>query len=154
MEEPQIGRTDDVAEVAALHAIPRPAVDVQVRVPAVAAQVADIRRTVRTAAAAHGISEPLLGDIGLALTEACANVVTHAYDHAPRPGPLSVEAYRENQDFIVTVSDTGSGMVPRTDSAGLGLGLPLIARLTRRMEITDNHPAGSTVLMAFGLGRS
>jgi anti-sigma regulatory factor (Ser/Thr protein kinase) len=121
---------------------------------AASAKVADVRRSVRTAARSHGITEPLLSDICLAVTEACANVVTHAYCDAPRPGQLTVEVYREHRDFVVTVSDAGTGIAPRADSAGLGLGLALIARLTRRMEIASNDPTGSTVLMAFAISEA
>ena len=140
------------ADVPALHAAPRPPVDLHLHVAADPGRVAEIRRGIRTAAAGHGIVEPLLGDVCLAVTEACANVVRHAYRDAPGAGPMIVEAYREQRDFVVTVSDAGSGIAPRADSGGLGLGLALIARTTRRMEITSNEPAGSTVLMAFAVG--
>jgi anti-sigma regulatory factor (Ser/Thr protein kinase) len=154
MDQQQFGQPDHGAEVAELRTAPRPRVDLRLEVPAVSEQVADIRQAVRTAARAQGIAEPQLGDIGLAVTEACANVVTHAYRDAPRAGPLTVEAYRERRDFVVTVTDWGPGISPRADSNGLGLGLALIARLTRRMEITSNAPTGSTILMAFLLAEA
>ena len=45
--------------------------------------------------AAHGVGTGVLQvDIGIAVSEACANVVTHAYHDVPAPGPLTVEAYR------------------------------------------------------------
>src|SRR4051794_29635210 len=152
MDQQQSGRTVHGAGVAQLHATPRPAVDFRLEVPAKPAEAADIRHGVRTAARAHGFAEPQLGDICLAITEACANVVTHAYRDTPDPGPLTVEAYREQRDFVVTVSDAGMGMSPHPDSGGLGLGLALIAHMTQRMEIASIAPTGSRVLMAFAIG--
>jgi hypothetical protein len=72
----------------------------------------------------------------------------------PDPGLLTVEAYRERRDFVVTVSDAGAGMAPRADSPGLGLGVALIARLTHRMEIKSNDPIGSKLLMAFAINQA
>ena len=153
MDQQQSGQADQGAEVQALHAAEASPVALRLDVPATSAQVADIRRSVRAAARTHGISEPQLSDIGLAITEACANVVTHAYRTAHDPGLLTVEAYRERRNFVVTVTDAGAGIAPRADSPGLGLGLALIARMTRRMEIKNNDPIGSTVLMAFAIGQ-
>ena len=147
----QPGRPEPVGEVGGLRGAPGPTGDVRLQVAAVADEVAGIRQAVRTAAEAHGVSDGLIADIALAVTEACANVVTHAYRHAAEPGPLAVEAYRENGDFVVVVSDEGTGVEPPADSPGLGLGLALIARLTRRMEIGTNQPRGATIMMAFAL---
>ena len=122
---------------------------VQMRVPAVAGQVATVRHAVLESAKAHGIGRTPRNDIALAVTEACANVVIHAYWDAAAPGPLDVEAYRDDGEFFVAVSDEGIGMSPRADSPGLGLGLGLISRLTQRLEITSNNPAGATITMIF-----
>jgi anti-sigma regulatory factor (Ser/Thr protein kinase) len=151
VDQQEPGAAGDGAEVAAFRGVERPAVDLRLEVPAASAHVAEVRRAVRDAARAHGITEPLLGDIGLAITEACANAVIHAYRDAPGPGLLTVEVYRQHGDFVVTVSDAGTGIAPRADGAGLGLGLALIAHMTRRMEIARNEPRGSTVLMAFAI---
>lgn len=97
---------------------------------------------------ALGFDESAQSDIGLAVSEACTNVVVHAYQDAANPGPMTVEAYYEKRELVIKVSDEGTGFAPRPDSLGLGLGL--MSRLTTRMEIATNRPRGSTVLMAFG----
>jgi len=124
--------------------------DVRIEVPATATEVALIRRAVLDAAKTYGLAPALCDDIGLAVSEACANVVMHAYRGAPAPGPLTVEIYRTNGDFVVVVSDEGSGIAPRMDSPGLGLGLALIARLAHRLEIGTNGGGGAKLTMAFG----
>ena len=122
---------------------------VRMRVPAVAAQVATVRHAVLASAEVHGIGRAPRNDIALAVSEACTNVVLHAYRGAAAPGPIAVEAYRDNGEFLVVVCDEGAGISPRADSPGLGLGLGLIGRLTQRLEITSNEPVGATITMVF-----
>ena len=73
-------------------------------------------------------------DLALAVGEACANVVVHAYPPGD-VGPLIVHAEVKGGEIVITVIDQGQGMTPRPDSPGLGLGLPLIANLSDRLEI-------------------
>jgi serine/threonine-protein kinase RsbW len=122
---------------------------VRLRVPAVPNEVAAARHAVVAAAAAQGIAGRSREDIALAVSEACSNVVMHAYRHEAMPGPLAVDAYGDDGEFFVVVRDEGIGMVPRTDSPGLGLGLGLIAGLAQRLEIGSRDPAGATVTMVF-----
>ena len=123
---------------------------VRLRLTAVPAEVATVRHAVVDAASAHGIGGRPREDIALAVSEACANVVMHAYRHEATPGPLAVDAYRDGGEFFVVVCDEGIGMAPRTDSPGLGLGLGLIAGLSKRLEIESQEPAGASVTMVFG----
>jgi len=122
------------------------------RVPAVPAEIGHIRRAVLALAETHGTTRAALADIALAVSEACTNVVTHAYFEDPEPGPLTAEAYRDNRELVVVIIDEGRGMAPRPDSPGLGLGLPLITQLTERVEISDHAPSGTQVRMTFAMG--
>src|SRR3712207_9020716 len=45
----------------------------------------------------------------------------------------------EDGCVLVTVSDEGSGMRPRPDSPGLGLGLPLISQMTHSFEVRQDR---------------
>jgi anti-sigma regulatory factor (Ser/Thr protein kinase) len=127
----------------------RPGVDIQIQVSAVASELAGLRHAVLAAAGAGGMSAVGRADVGLAVSEACSNVIAHAYVDAPEPGPLRVETYRRGDEFVVVVSDEGTGVAPRADSPGAGFGLALIARLSRRMEIGSNGLGGAKVTMAF-----
>ena len=48
------------------------------------------------------------------------------------------------------VTDEGGGMLPRPDSPGLGLGLPLIVELATSVDI-DSTGGGTRVAMEFEL---
>ena len=86
--------------------------------------------------------------LAIAVTEACANVVAHAYVGADVPGHLEVRAWKAGTDVIVEVADAGRGMVPHLDHPGLGLGLPMIAQVTDAVELRSEH-RGLTVRMHF-----
>jgi serine/threonine-protein kinase RsbW/stage II sporulation protein AB (anti-sigma F factor) len=87
----------------------------------------------------------LIGDVALAVSEACTNVVMHAYTKG-NDGPFHVAAEHNGERVCVTVSDDGGGMVPRPDSPGLGLGLPLIASLTDALEVRQRASGSGTVV--------
>ena len=121
-------------------------------VPAVPENVAPIRHAVVGLARRHGAPDEVQTDLALAIGEACANVVVHAYPPGD-VGPLVVHAeVQRDGDMVITVIDQGQGMTPRPDSPGLGLGLPLIANLSDRLEIQDGPDGvGTELLMAFTL---
>jgi serine/threonine-protein kinase RsbW len=93
--------------------------------------------------------------IKLVLTEAVANAVLHAYRESPQAeGLVRVRAQAYDSSVMLSVADAGTGMAPRHDSPGLGMGLPLIARLTDGLEIIcmPAREAGTEVRMTFDLG--
>ena len=53
---------------------------------------------------------------------------------------------------MVTVRDHGTGMAPRVDSPGLGVGLPVMAAIADALEIDTPGDAGTLVRMTFDLG--
>ena len=104
--------------------------------------------------ARHSVSRWLRGlsadalmsdDIALAVSEACTNVVHHGYRDG-RSGGFRVCAQSVDGAVRVTVSDDGGGVVPRPDSPGLGLGLPLMAALTDRLDIGPGDGGTGTVV--------
>ena len=114
-------------------------------VPAEAGSVSLVRHAVRAALEARGTPPGLVGDVLLAVSEACTNGVVHANGSPPR-----IEAALDWTDerIVVRVRDYGAGFAPRPDSPGLGLGLPVIAALTETFEIhTLDH--GTEVVMTF-----
>jgi serine/threonine-protein kinase RsbW len=51
--------------------------------------------------------------------------------------------------LTVVVHDEGRGMLPRPDSPGLGLGLPLIATLAESLELGTGPDERTEVRMTF-----
>ena len=68
-----------------------------------------------------------------------------------RPGTVEVRAHSQDEKVVVVVADEGRGMLPRTDSPGLGLGLPLIAQMTQSLEVHDRQGGGTEIRMSFAL---
>ena len=78
------------------------------------------------------------------------NVVVHAYPDAE--GPRGLRASIEARSLSLVVTDRGRGIVPRPDSPGLGLGLPLIATLAESLELGTGQAEETEVRMTFDLG--
>ena len=123
--------------------------DLLLRMPARAENIAVARQAVAGVCEALGASGPVVGDVKLATTEACTNVVVHAYENGQ--GIVEIEARGSDGELVVAVRDAGSGMGPRSGTKGLGLGLPLIAALTRTVAISEAPGGGTQVLMTFDL---
>ena len=119
--------------------------------PAVAASVAEARTAVTAFAQSAGATADALAAVSLAVSEAVTNAVLHAYLDDERPGTVEVRARCENEHVVVVVADEGRGMLPRTDSPGLGLGLPLIAQMTQSLEVHDRNGGGTEIRMSFAL---
>ena len=119
------------------------------RVPAEAGELAGVRSAVLSFAEACGVTKEVQTDVVLAVGEACANVVLHAYVDSAAPGWLTVEAYHRDGELVVAVRDEGRGLLPRPDSPGLGLGLSIIGLLSQRLAINENGARGTEVRMTF-----
>jgi serine/threonine-protein kinase RsbW/stage II sporulation protein AB (anti-sigma F factor) len=118
--------------------------------PARPEAVAAARREIAEAARGLGVDPATLADLTLAVSEAVTNVVLHAYRQGPQ-GDVHLEVHREEAEVRITVSDHGAGMRPRPDSPGLGLGLPLIARLSASLEVATAESGGTRLCMSFPL---
>ena len=88
------------------------------------------------------------GPIALAVSEALTNVVVHAYRETD-VGDVRVVACDKPDRLVVVVRDYGGGMLPRADSPGLGLGLPLISSMTDALQIEAADGAGTLLRMHF-----
>jgi serine/threonine-protein kinase RsbW/stage II sporulation protein AB (anti-sigma F factor) len=119
------------------------------RFVAIAENVAPVRRAVERFVRAAGVADP--GAVALAVHEAMANAVVHAYADESRPGPLVVEARRTREGVEVVVIDEGRGMTPRPDSPGMGLGLPLVATIASRFDVRTSARGGTQVTMLFAI---
>jgi anti-sigma regulatory factor (Ser/Thr protein kinase) len=109
-----------------------------------------VREMLTGVAETVGLDTGDLYDIRTAVTEACNNVVLHAYDG--QEGPLEVELRASPEAVEVIVRDFGVGIRPRIRSAddpALGIGLPLIQALVHLVEFSDAGGRGTEVRMQF-----
>src|SRR5687767_7789922 len=117
--------------------------------PAEPAAVSHVRRAVTARAVELGATEELSRDVALAVSEAATNVVVHAFVDQT-PGLLRVVVEPLDGRLAISVVDNGSGLVPRSDSPGIGLGLPTIGQLTESFDIRDGPDGtGTEVRMVF-----
>lgn len=92
--------------------------------------------------------EAIIYDLDLALTEATANVVRHAYPDE-EDGPLSIRIRTtKDQSVEITVTDQGSGMQYDLPNGELpdqrsehGRGIPLMTSLCDRVDFSCNGKA-------------
>jgi len=133
--------------------------DMELALPARAENIAIVRHALGGLGDVFGIPEEKLSDIRLAVTEACSNVVVHAYcennigSSSKRPGwgMMEVAATMVGDDLAITVRDWGAGIKPRPDSPGLGLGLSLMAALADTVQLGHDTTEHTEVRMSFTL---
>ena len=118
--------------------------------PAVAASVPEARRQVVQLAERIGASPATVADVALAVSEACTNVVLHAYREHEAPGVLHVDAHERDGMLEVVVADEGGGLRPREDSPGLGMGMALMAAVASGLQL-DHDGAATRVHLSFEL---
>ena len=105
-----------------------------------------------------GVAEPLeieaelLDDLKTAVSEACNNVVLHAYDGAAGPMEIAVHAAAAGAMQVV-VTDRGSGMPDPLPEPGTGIGLSVIRALTRTLSIDRGPEGGTRIAMEFATER-
>jgi serine/threonine-protein kinase RsbW len=122
----------------------------ELTLPATAENVIVVRQAIAGVAEALGLDSSRIADLKTVVSEACNNVVLHAYEG--EAGPLQVSAEPDDDQLVVRVADEGHGFRPRASEgdASLGLGLPLIAALSDSFEISGGAKHGSTTTIRFG----
>jgi len=132
--------------------------DVSVRMPARPEGVAVVRQALAGMADALAVDPDVLADMKMAVTEACTNVVVHAYaasdtsSDAAGEGVVEIDMLADELGMTVVVRDHGSGIRPtgeRAETPALGLGLPLIAALSDEFEVGGGAEGGTEVRMSF-----
>ena len=126
--------------------------DVKLTLPARPENVSVIRHVLGAFAEALRLDDDLVEDLRLAVTEACTNVVRHAYP-PEQTGPVEISILPLEEQVTVIVSDHGRGIGTSSDTTGPGLGLPLIAAIADEVELQPVPGGGSRVAMTFSRQR-
>ena len=124
---------------------------VRLLMPALPANVALVRQALAGLTDELGVEPARAADMKIALTEACTNVVVHAY--GDEAGPLEVTMAVEHGRLVLGVRDRGDGLHPlpgRDEGAPLGFGLALIASLSDELGLVGGQH-GTEIRIAFAL---
>jgi anti-sigma regulatory factor (Ser/Thr protein kinase) len=129
---------------------------VELTIKSVPAAIAPVRRAVEALGTALGMDDRAVGDVGLCVNEALANVIRHAYGGA-KDRPIAVAAYCKDNALVVTIRDWGNGVNPATlppkPYEALepgGLGLICMQRMLTRAEYVP-QPDGMLLVLAKNL---
>lgn len=111
-----------------------------------------VRQALRGVAETIALDEVELNDISTAVTEACNNVVSHAY--GDELGSMEVQLRVEEQALEVLVRDGGVGIgmaayEPAQEDVEGGIGLPVIRALATRASFVEPPEGGTEVGMLF-----
>jgi serine/threonine-protein kinase RsbW len=91
----------------------------------------------------------LLDDLKTAVSEACNNVVIHAYGEST--GPMTVDFELEGGEIEIGVRDRGNGIQGVSASHDrMGVGMAVISALADRSEFVNLPEGGTEVRMSFG----
>jgi anti-anti-sigma factor len=132
---------DDIALVA-LRPLPAP---LDLRLPADPTQLGRLRRAVEAWATDAALPVDAAEDLQLAVGEAAANAVEHAYRAAGTAGQVRLELTAERGGGVgATVTDAGSWRPPPADPGFRGRGLQIIEALATDVDL-DHRPNGTAL---------
>ena len=125
--------------------------DLHLTVPAEDDSLPVVRQVLRSLGETVDAEEAALEDAELAVTEAMANAVEHAY--GDEDGDVRVTVHPRGSELRVVVADEGMGIPedPRTDRDG-GFGLSMIEGIASSLEVKGGD--GTELDMRFDMGRS
>jgi anti-sigma regulatory factor (Ser/Thr protein kinase) len=142
---PPAGYDDDIAIVI----YRQPYAPLTVEIGAAAEELSDVRHQFADWMRAAGIPDAMIADIILAVNEAAANSIEHAY-RGHQPGRVRIEGENDGARVHVKIVDKGSWKPAPADPGVRGRGLLLIRAVSDWLEM-DCTPSGTTVNMSFRL---
>jgi len=96
-----------------------------------------------------GLSAPGVDDLKTIVSEACSNIVRHAYPEGAADRPMEVEMDEEDGELTVTVRDSGTGIRPPVGArpSSLRLGFILMGSLADYMQLRTGRGRGTELLL-------
>jgi serine/threonine-protein kinase RsbW len=123
---------------------------IRLTIPAKAEYITLGRLALTGIARLRPLTAEALGDLKLALTEACTNSVKHAYPGTAGTVGITYELYEDR--LVVEVVDEGEGFEHGPDGAVVadassesGLGLAIIKAVADDLEIADRDGGGASL---------
>lgn len=101
-----------------------------------------------------GLSPAGVEDLKTIVSEACSNIVRHAYPEDAEERPMEVEMDKTDGELTVTVRDSGTGIRPPTGTrpSSLRLGFILMGSLADYLQLRTGRGRGTELLMKVPLG--
>ena len=122
----------------------------EVEMPARPEELAPLRRRLKAWLTRRGVSASDVGEIVLAVGEACNNAVEHAYDQ--RPGDVWISVAENDGALRITVEDRGSWRPDERGDDTRGRGLSIMHTLMDAVTI-ETTERGTRVVLERDLGR-
>lgn len=95
------------------------------------------------------MSETVLADLKLAVTEACSNAVQHA--QLPERGVVHLRFQVDQDEILIEVEDKGTGLRRLPEPAGqfaeAGMGLSIIRAIVDELDIEPGADGGTLIRM-------
>jgi serine/threonine-protein kinase RsbW len=120
---------------------------VRLTIPARAEYITLCRLALTGIARVRELSDEVLADLKLALTEAASNSVRHAYSANDEPGVVEISYEVHPDRLVIEVTDQGAGFDPAEpkgaaeDLSEGGLGIAIIRAIADEVEI-GRQPGG------------
>jgi anti-sigma regulatory factor (Ser/Thr protein kinase)/putative methionine-R-sulfoxide reductase with GAF domain len=137
---PEEGLEDDVA-IVALQNSTVPA-ELHLRLPAQPKTLAHVRRVLRRWLIHRGADEADVAEVTIAVSEACANAIEHAY--SPAPAAFKLDATGGDGEVTIAIRDEGRWRAPRGSGRGRGLSIMVAAMDDVQIDRTET---GTQVVM-------
>jgi serine/threonine-protein kinase RsbW len=116
--------------------------------------VRQARDQAASCAEALGMSALGVEDLKTIVSEACSNIVRHAYPEDATERPMEVEMKKTDGELTVTVRDCGTGIRPPTGArpSSLRLGFILMGSLADFLQLRTGRGRGTELLLKVPLG--
>lgn len=111
--------------------------------------VRQAREEAARCAEALGMSSSGVEDLKTIISEACSNIVRHAYPADAAERPMEVEMEKTDGELTVTVRDCGTGIRPPTGArpSSLRLGFILMGSLADYLQLRTGRGRGTELLL-------
>ena len=132
----------------------------QITLPAQPDSLPRARRAVVVHAEKLGIARSGVADLATVVSEACANVVRHAYEEEDEAGTLEVQIDSGPRELSMVVRDFGGGVRPLSSDPGsegmpsLRLGLPIIGALSSSFNLVSVLSRGTEITIRFAFAET
>ena len=123
------------------------------RLPGESDSLPVVRQALRSLGRAVQADPEALEDAELAVTEACANAVEHAY--GSEGGSIEISFRPQSSVMLVSVRDRGRGLPAGAEVEDRrGFGLPMIKGIASEVEVRARETGGTEISMSLPMGSS